>query len=180
MYVYMYVEVGVQKLHLYSSFILSWVYNHQALFKPQGGVSTPSCAPLQKIKRVLHAHRHIGPSNPYVQKILCLFIYLFRGFFLMGTSITIRREMSSRVIFLCEKKEGLKLRMFQHPTELLKINKAISCQSFQQNTGQKKHRDWKPLKTQKQTHAKHLKNNSLHLCCTFWWGQVFLLFCFCV
>ena len=77
---------------IYSSSILSWVNNHQALFKPQGGVSKPSCA-----------HRHVGPSNPYVKKIRCLFIYLFQGFFLMGTSITIRREMSSRVFF-CAKK----------------------------------------------------------------------------
>ena len=100
MYVYIYKEIGVQKLHIstyistYSSSIWSWVNNHQALFKPQGGVSKPS-----------YAHRHIGPSNPYVQKILCLFIYLFRGFFLMGTSISPSVGRCLPLVFFCAKKK---------------------------------------------------------------------------
>ena len=100
MYIYIYKEIGVQKLHIstyistYSSSIWSWVNNHQALFKPQGGVSKPS-----------YAHRHIGPSNPYVQKILCLFIYLFRGFFLMGTSISPSVGRCLPLVFFCAKKK---------------------------------------------------------------------------
>lgn len=165
-YMYVYIEIGVQKLHLYSSSILSWVYNHQALFKPQGGVSKPSCAPLQKIKRVLHAHRHIGPSNPYVQKIQCLFIYLFRGFFLMGTSITIRRGTSSRVFFCAKKNKAWSCGCSNIRLNSWKSIKPSPAETFNKTQDKKNiviGSPWKPKNKNMQTSEEQFSPSVLHL-----------------